>query len=78
MNDEVKEILGRLDEAVKALENVENDTPTDIFEDIGVLASDVAQVLYAEDAETKAKEKKEHKEKRKSSEAPYNARCQGP
>jgi len=59
MDDEVKEILGRLDEAVKALENVENDTPTDVFEDIGVLASDVAQVLYAEDAETKAKEKKD-------------------
>ena len=59
MNDEVKEILGRLDEAVKALENVENDTPTDVFEDIGVLVSDVAQVLYTEDAEIKAKEKKD-------------------
>ena len=34
MNDEVKEILGRLDEAVKALENVEKDTSNDVFEDM--------------------------------------------
>ena len=59
MDDEVKEILGRLDEAVKALENVEKDTSNDVFEDIGVLASDIAQVLYSEDEKTKAKEKKD-------------------
>lgn len=59
MDEEVKENLKKLDEAIKSLENVESDTSQDVFEDIAVLASDVAQMLYAEDAETKAKEKKD-------------------
>lgn len=59
MDEEVKENLKKLDEAIKSLENVESDTSQDVFEDIAVLASDVAQMLYAEDSETKAKEKKD-------------------
>lgn len=59
MDEEVKENLKRLNEAIKALEDVENDTSQDVFEDIAILASDVAQMLYAEDSETKAKEKKD-------------------
>ena len=53
MNKEIKQILARVDAAVKDLESVE-DSQIDIFEDLGVLISDVAQVLFA-----KSKEKKD-------------------
>ena len=58
MNKEIKEILSRVDAAVKDLENIE-DSKIDIFEDLGVLISDVAQVLFAKSNKTKELEKKD-------------------
>jgi Cu/Ag efflux pump CusA len=58
MNKEIKEILSRVDAAVKDLENIE-DSKIDIFEDLGVLISDVAQVLFAKNNKTKELEKKD-------------------
>ncbi len=58
MNKEIKEILSRVDAAVKDLENIE-DSQIDIFEDLGVLISDVAQVLFAKNNKTKELEKKD-------------------
>lgn len=58
MNKEIKEILSRVDAAVKDLENIE-DSKIDIFEDLGVLISDVAQVLFAKNNKTRELEKKD-------------------
>lgn len=58
MNKEIKEILSRVDAAVKDLENIE-DSKIDIFEDLGVLISDVAQVLFAKSNKAKELEKKD-------------------
>lgn len=58
MNKEVKQILARVDAAVKDLENVE-DSQIDIFEDLGVLISDVAQVLFAKSKKNREAEKKD-------------------
>ncbi|MBQ9625843.1 MAG: hypothetical protein IJR40_01575 [Treponema sp.] len=58
MNKEIKEILSRVDAAVKDLENIE-DSKIDIFEDLGVLISDVARVLFAKSNKAKELEKKD-------------------
>ena len=58
MNKEIKQILARVDAAVKDLENVE-DSQIDIFEDLGVLISDVAQVLFAKSKKNREEEKKD-------------------
>lgn len=58
MNKEIKQILARVDAAVKDLENVE-DSQIDIFEDLGVLISDVAQVLFAKNKKNREAEKKD-------------------
>ena len=58
MNKEIKQILARVDAAVKDLENVE-DSQIDIFEDLGVLISDVAQVLFAKSKKNREAEKKD-------------------
>ncbi|MBO7122374.1 MAG: hypothetical protein J6V90_03725 [Treponema sp.] len=58
MNKEIKQILARVDAAVKDLENVE-DSQIDIFEDMGVLISDVAQVLFAKSKKNREAEKKD-------------------
>ena len=58
MNKEIKQILARVDAAVKDLENVE-DSQIDIFEDLGVLISDVAQVLFAKSKKNRETEKKD-------------------
>ena len=58
MTKEVKAILARVDAAVKDLENVE-DSQIDIFEDLGVLISDVAQVLFAKNKKNRELEKKD-------------------
>ena len=58
MTKEVKAILARVDAAVKELENVE-DSQIDIFEDLGVLISDVAQVLFAKNKKNRELEKKD-------------------
>ncbi|MBP5448233.1 MAG: hypothetical protein IKN82_02210 [Treponema sp.] len=58
MNKEIKQILARVDAAVKDLESVE-DSQIDIFEDLGVLISDVAQVLFAKSKKNREAEKKD-------------------
>ena len=58
MNKEIKQILARVDAAVKDLENVE-DSQIDIFADLGVLISDVAQVLFAKSKKNREAEKKD-------------------
>lgn len=58
MNKEIKQILARVDAAVKDLEGVE-DSQIDIFEDLGVLISDVAQVLFAKSKKNREAEKKD-------------------
>ncbi len=58
MNKEIKQILARVDAAVKDLESVE-DSQIDIFEDLGVLISDVAQVLFAKSKKNREEEKKD-------------------
>ena len=57
MKKEIEEILKRVDDAVKALEKVE-DSNKDIFEDVGVLVSDTAQTLFC-DKEKREAEKKD-------------------
>ena len=58
MYKETKQILARADAAVKDLESVE-DSQIDIFEDLGVLISDVAQVLFAKSKKNREAEKKD-------------------
>ena len=58
MTKEIKEILSRVNTAVKDLENVE-DSGIDIFEDLGVLISDVADVLFAKNNKQKELQKKD-------------------
>ena len=58
MNKKIKQILARVDAAVKDLESVE-DSQIDIFEDLGVLISDVAQVLFAKSKKNREEEKKD-------------------
>lgn len=58
MNKEIKQILARVDAAVKDLESVE-DSQIDIFEDLGVLISDVAQVLFAKSKKNREAERKD-------------------
>lgn len=58
MTKEIKEILARVNAAVKELENIE-DSNIDIFEDLGVLISDVAQILFAKTNKSKELEKKD-------------------
>ena len=57
-NKEIKQNLARVDAAVKDLESVE-DSQIDIFEDLGVLISDVAQVLFAKSKKNREAEKKD-------------------
>ena len=58
MNKEIKQILARVDAAVKDLESVE-DSKIDIFEELRVLISDVAQVLFAKSKKNREAEKKD-------------------